>query len=131
MPVYTASQLQTLVLDQLDSSPEFPLPSVLAVINQALYRLGLLTGFNQSTVPIPGFTQANTFQYNTPQGILIPLRLDVEGVAIDKYSLRRLAREFRDWTTDTTAFAGQISRWAMIGFSTFVIHPADAVGGQL
>ena len=132
MPTFDLAELSQNVLDGLDNNTGlFPQGNITAVINQSLFRLGLLTGFNQATVPVPGFTQQNVLLYQTPPGIIIPLRLEIEAQEIDPVSFRRLAQEFQFWYSDNTAANGPTARWARLGFSQFIIHPQDSVGGLL
>lgn len=125
---FTVAQLEQQVWDQLDNNTgEFPEPNVRAVLSQGLQRLNNLVGFSQDTVPVPGFSVANQLLYARPAGILIPLRVDFEGEELEKTSLARIARRYRDFAVDT----GKPSRWCLIGLRTFLIHPADPVGGGL
>jgi len=109
---------------------EFPEPFVRAAVNQGLYRLNILTGFSNLTASIPGGTTAGQREYQTPNSILIPLRVDIEGAEIDRVSLARLARAYRTWAVDATDGLGPVARWASIGLRTFVIHPIDSQGGS-
>lgn len=132
MASVTLQQLETRVYDQLDANNlEFAEPFVRAAINQGLFRLNVLLGFSQATLPIAGnFTVQGQRQYPVPAGILIPLRLDFEGQELDRVSLSRLGRAYRTWAVDSTRDLGPVARWASIGLSQFVIHPIDALGGN-
>ena len=133
MPQTTLSQLESRVYAGLDGNAlEFPEPFVRMAINQGLYRLNLLLGLFQDTLAITGkFTVAGQREYNIPAGILFPLRVDYEGSELQRVSLERLARAYRNWAVDTTDDLGPVIRWASLGMSRFVIHPIDALGGSL
>ena len=133
MPSFTLATLQQLVLDKLDGNVGmYPLAQITLALNQGLRRLNLITGFQQATVPVPGWTVANQLVYNPPPGILIPITVYVEERELVKVgSLQELAEQHRNWATDTTATSGPTQRWAAIGITQFVIHPMDAVGGRL
>lgn len=132
MPSVTLANLQQSVYDTLDQNKlEFPLANVTAVINQAAYILNILTGFNQATVMAPGYSQPNQLEYPTPPGILIPTRLDIEGIEIERTSLRKIAGKSINWAVENSASYGPTSSWAPIGLQQFVIHPQDAFGGLL
>jgi len=125
---FSLQQIDQRVLDALDNnSQEFPQQQRYAVINQGLYRLNNLCGFSQKTIAVPGFTVANQLIYSSPTGILIPLSVDFEGQRLEPTSRKRLARRYRDFTTDT----GLPREWARIGLSRFLIHPADSFGGGM
>ena len=131
MPSVTLATLQQQVYDRLDNNQSFyPPTQVTQALNQILKRLNILTGFIQATVAIPGFSQAGAYLYATPAGIIVPLRIEFESSILQKASLSGIARKYRDWTNDTTASLGPVARWAPIGISQFVIHPADATGGR-
>ena len=133
MPTTTLQQIEDKVYSGLDNNTlEFPEVYVRLAINEGLRRLNLLTGFQQATLPIDGnFTVAGRRQYSTPAGILIPLRVDYEGVEIQRVALERLARAYQNWSVDSSDSFGPVARWASIGLTTFVIHPVDALGGGL
>lgn len=133
MPTVTLAQLESRVWDSLDNNhQEFPENYVRLVLNQGLTRLNLLIGYNQATIAVPGgFTNAGVLQYQTPAGIIIPMRVDIDGLPMERYSLERLAREHQSWAVDDSSTLGPSSRWASIDLRNFVIHPIDAYGGSL
>lgn len=132
MPTFTLSQLSQLVWDGLDSnSGLYPQAQVTSVLNEVLRKTNLLVGWNQATVPVPGFTVANQLLYSTPAGIVIPLKVYFEERELEKYSLSKLAQKYRSWAVDQNLYEGQVARWFPIGLSTFGIHPLDAYGGGL
>jgi hypothetical protein len=132
VPSITLTQLSTQVLDQLDGNTgEFPSAQVTAVINQALARLNCLVGIQSATIPVPGFTQSNQFQYAVPAGIFIPVRFDFEGDQLTRMSLDRLARAYPSWASDYSAYTYAPAHAASIDLQNFVIHPADSSGGGL
>lgn len=132
MPSFTLSALEQRVWDSLDDNRGFfPEGNVRSVLMEGLRRLNLLTGFQERTIPVAGATVANQLIYRTPPDITIPLRVYFESVELNKASLREIATKFRTWSTDSTATRGPVTRWAPIDIRQFIIHPMDAVGGQL
>jgi len=130
MPTFTLASLSQRILDQLDNNTgEFPQAQVTSVINEGLSRLNVVTGFNQATVTVPGGTVAGQLEYDTPDGIMFPLRCDYNGRQLSPLSLRSLSRRYRNWAEDTTVL-GPVSQWARIGIGKFVIHPIDLAGGN-
>lgn len=131
MPTVTLAYLRQRVYDGLDNNTVFfTTDQVDRAINQGLRRLNVIVGFIQDTVPYPGFTIAGQSLYDTPDGILAPLRVYCEGRELEKLTLTELGQAYRSWAVDTTATKGPTARWAPIGLSRFVIHPIDAVGGN-
>jgi hypothetical protein len=107
----------------------FPQAQVTQVLNNAVKKINFLTGIVEELLPM--VTQGNQLVYPMAAGMIFPLKLYVEGIELEKYSLNQLGTQFRNWATDTTASAGPMARWAPIGIDQFVIHPMDAVGGRL
>jgi hypothetical protein len=128
MPTVPVTTLETSILSELQANiGEFPEPQILAVINQGLFRLNLITGFHQATVPLSAFSVADKLVYSVPSGILIPTRVSYEGRDLAKDSLRGISRTFRDWAIDSDV----PQRWAPVGLGKFIIHPRDSEGGGL
>lgn len=126
MPTVTLAELEEKVWATLDNNRlEFPEPTVRAAINECLFRVNIACGFSQALVPISGGTVLNQHVYSRPAGILIPIRVDFNKVELQRISLRRLARKYPNFSTDT----GEPTRWAAIGLRKFVLHPGDSVGG--
>ena len=131
MPVFTLSSLENKVLDRLDQNTgEYPLTEVDYVINECIRVTALFTGFYKATVQVPGYSVANKLVYDTPPGILAANVISFEGRQLQKISLRRLARERRNWATDTTNSRGRVEFWAPAGASKFVMTPIDSQGGR-
>lgn len=132
MPTVSLYDLQNRVLDALDHNDVFyPRYLITATLNEAIRRLQLLTGFKCITVPVPGATVAGQLIYRTPTEITVPLRCYFEERELDKASLRQISNRFRSWHTDTNLTRGPVTRWAPIDIRQFIIHPMDALGGQL
>jgi hypothetical protein len=130
VPTYSLATLQGLLQDQLDANnATFPVAQQTLIINESVRKMNNALAFAEALVPM--LTQANQLVYTQPTGILIPIKIYVEGVELEKYSLRHIGTKFRNWATDTTSGYGTIARWAPIGIGTFVIHPQDANGGRL
>jgi hypothetical protein len=131
VPSFTLNDLQRLVYDELDGNASFyPPTQVTIAINQILRRLNLLTGFNQAIISIPGFSVINKYLYDVPVGIVVPLEVYFEGRPLAPLSLKALTRRYRNWISDTTVNSGPVQHWTAIGIGKFLIHPADALGGQ-
>jgi len=108
----------------------YPQSEVLIYVNEAMRVLNLFTGFLQTTVDIPGDSVANRVWYDTPDPIVIPLRVQFEGDYLYKNSLNKLGQVYGQWTAETTANTGRpVSHWTPVGLTKFGIHPADAIGG--
>lgn len=133
MPTYDLATLEERVWALLDlNTGEFPETNLRLAINQGLYYLNLVTGWNQATVGVPTNTVAGLLQYATPAAILIPSVVSYEGEALERYSLERLARRFPGgWCTDQSSVYGPPARWASLGTRIFFIHPIDSFGGSL
>ena len=132
MPTFTLSTLQQLVWDGLDNNTGLYVPAqVTSILNEVLRRTNLLVGWNQNTIPVPGFTVANQLLYSIPSGILIPTKVYYEEQELEKYSLAKLAQRFRNWAVDSNQWEGQVARWFPLGLTVFGIHPLDANGGGL
>jgi hypothetical protein len=131
VPTNTLATLEQGIYDGLDNNTGlYAEPNIRAIINQGLWRLAFLTGYNETMVPVPGFSQAGKLIYQVPPGIVVPMRVYCEGRELSKCSLRELSGWFRNWSTDTTASLGPIARWCPIDTTQFIIHPMDAVGGN-
>lgn len=132
MPTVTLAALEARILADLDGNTAFYTePFLRRVINQGLRRLNNLVGFHQAQVPVPGFTSAGGYLYDTPDGILFPLSVWYEQRELQLTSLQDLGRKHRSWSTETSATDGVVRNWAPAGLSRFVINPADAYGGAL
>ena len=131
MPTIPLSALQADVLDRVEGNTAmFPVAQVTAVINEGYRIINAFAGINQDTLPVPGGTVANQLVYAMPTTILYPLTAYVDQKQLRRDSLLELARQHRNWATDTTIKMGSIQRWAMIGISKFVLYPIDSVGGR-
>ena len=131
MPIFTLASLESKCLGGLDNNTaEYPLTEVDFVINEVIRLVALFTGFYKATVQVPGYSVAKQLVYNTPPGILAANVISFEGRQLQKISLKRLARERRNWATDTTDSKGRVEFWAPVGASKFVISPIDSQGGR-
>jgi hypothetical protein len=132
MPTVTLAALEQRIWDQCDGNTgEFSEPNVRAVINQQLSRLNVLLGLFSATIPVPGFTVANQFQYQNPTGIFIPVRVDFEGQELQRMSMDRLARAYPHWVSDVSSNIGPPAHVGVIDLQAFILHPADSYGGNL
>jgi hypothetical protein len=131
MPTFTLEQLRTKVYARLDNNSElYTLPEVDAVINECLRTVNLFTTFYRGSVAVAGGSAIDRLVYQTPAGILIPSAVFFAGRQLQKTSLLKLARQRRNWATDTTARSGRVEFWAPVGIGQFVITPRDSVGGR-
>ena len=132
MPTFTLAELRQEVYSDLDNNTGFyPIGQVNAAINECLYRLNLILGLLQDTIPITGgFAIGGQLIYPTPPGIMIPISVYAEQRELEKCSLRELSMRFRSWAVDTTTTKGPIAHWSPIGIGSFVIHPMSAIGGE-
>jgi hypothetical protein len=132
LPSLSTSALEGRVYDSLDNNQGmYPPAQVLAMLNEGLFRLNIICGLFQAIIPVPGFSVAGQLEYDVPTGILIPLRVYLEGRELEKTSLTRLGDKFRDWTGETSQYNGPVQRWAPVGTRKFVVHPREALGGQM
>lgn len=131
MPVFTLAELRAKVLGRLDDNSGLHVTEEVDwVINECLRTVALATGFYRVTVTRPNFTVAGRLVYDTPEGIVVPLSMVLDGRLLQRISLARLARLRRNWVTDTTESRGRVEYWAPIGIGKFVISPKDARGGR-
>ena len=108
----------------------FPQAERYRAINSAVKVLNLFTGFLQRTVTI--YVEANRAIYDVPTGILVPARIEIDGVFLDKCGLYDLSHSHPTWLTDTSATTGVPTyQWSPIGISKFALYPAPSAGGGL
>jgi hypothetical protein len=132
MPLLTLADLQNRVYSRLDqNSLLYPISQLNDAINEAIQVLNLQTGFIQTTVQIPGWSQQNRVWYDVPSPIVIPLRCQFEGSYLQPATLNGIGRQYPNWTSDTTSNTGlPVTYWIPAGLGLFAIYPADALGGQ-
>lgn len=132
MPVTTLAEVREQVYDRLENNTRFYRQTrVDDVINDTVRVLNLLTGYLQTRVFIPSFTIANRRIYDVPAGILIPLRLDLEGKELRKTSLANLSQAHSEWMKETSDSTGlPTSEWAPIGLTKFALWPAPSQAGM-
>jgi hypothetical protein len=120
-----------MVLDRLDQNATLYTPPELDyVVNEAVRVVSLFTGFFRNTLQLPGYTVAGQLVYNTPHGMMVPIMVTFEGRQLQKYTLKKLARDRRNWATETTLSCGRVKQWASVGIGKFVINPIDSIGGN-
>ncbi len=131
MPSATVGSLDTAVLNRVDNNALlYPQAERYLYYNEAQRILNLLSGFLQTTVAIPGATQARRVWYDTPSPILIPLRVSCNGTYLHKSSLTRIGQTKPNWTTETSRNTGYPpASWIPVGLTKFGIHPTDSNGG--
>lgn len=131
MPIATVGQLDTRVLNRVDNnSLLYPQDERYLYYNEAQRFLNVITGFLQTTVPVPSGTVPRRVWYDTPAPILIPLKVQFSGTYLHKSSLTRIGQTNPTWTQDTSANLGYPpSSWIPVGLTKFGLHPADSIGG--
>ena len=130
MPVITLPTFEARTYDRLDSNGAFfPTNEVDNAINEALRVTQCFTAFSMGKVTLPNYTDAYRVIYDVPPGMSVPLSVYFNGRALKFRSLTSMATEYRNWASQDSSFAGQVSNWAPIGTQAFVVQPADAAGG--
>jgi hypothetical protein len=131
MPSATVGQLDTRVLGRIDNNSTLYGQSERYVYyNEAQRFLNIITGFLQTTVPVPGGAVANRRWYDTPAPIIIPLKVQFSGTYLHKSSLTRIGQTNPTWTQDTSANLGYPpASWVPVGLTKFGLHPANSIGG--
>lgn len=128
--LYTLQDLDDLVLARLENnSVMWETAERYDIINECLQSINLVTGFYQGTAAAM-ISVAGQLIYAVPAGVLYPLRCQFESSQLDPVPITRIGRDYRTWTTDTTAKLGSVARWVPIGINYFAIHPADSLGGN-
>ena len=131
MPSFTLQTLETMCWARVDNNQVlYTQAEVDYIINECLRTVNLFTAFYRVTSHLPGYTVANQLVYPVPPGILVPIVMFFEGRQLQKTSLKALARQRRNWATDTTAAKGRVDYWAPVGIGMFVISPIDSQGGR-
>lgn len=132
MPTVTLADLQSRVYAKLDQNTLLYTNTELTnAINECIRAFNLATGMLQVTLPVEtGVTVANQLLYQVPDGILIPMRIQVDDLYLQKVFANQLGKAYPTWQTDTTDTLGQPTwQWVPIGWTLFALHPADAQGG--
>lgn len=128
--LYTFAQLKQLTYARLENNNVmWEDAEVGDIINECLASINIITGFYQGTSPAL-ISGAGQLVYSTPAGMLYPQRVMFESSQLDPVPVTRIGRDYRTWTTDTTAKMGAVARWVPIGINYFAIHPADSIGGN-
>ena len=132
MPLLTLQSLVDRTYARVDANALlYPLPEVVSAINEALIVLNLQTGFIQTTVQVPGWSQVNRVWYDVPDGIVIPTRVQFEFNYLNPANLNGIGQQYPNWISDTTGTTGMpVTYWVKAGLKKFAIYPADSLGGQ-
>lgn len=130
MPSTTLSSLSSRIYSRLDNnSTLYTQTEVTAAINENIRYINVVTGYIQGTGTVN--TVSNQFWYSTPAGIIVPTRLQWNGVFLEKVGLNQLGLRYANMLTETTSNQGlPVSEWACSGLRTFAIHPADSVASN-
>lgn len=133
MPRLTLQSLIDRVYDKVDGNALlYPEVELIAAINEGVRVTNLFVGFQQISAEIPYYTQKNRIWYDTPNGMVFPLRVQFENRYLEPTSIEALGRRSPQWTTETTTNTlSAVSSWIRFGFKRFGIHPADGVGGRM
>jgi hypothetical protein len=126
------SDLQLRVLDRLDNNTAlYTNTEITAALNESVRVTNNITGYLQVSIDVPTGTVANRVWYDVPQGILIPLRVQLNGYYLQKTGFSYLGQCVPSWQTDTTATTGKtILDWVPMGLKRFAIYPADSYAGE-
>jgi len=130
VPSTTLSSLSSRIYSRLDNnSTLYTQTEVTAAINENIRYINVVTGYIQGTGTVN--TVSNQFWYSTPAGIIVPTRLQWNGVFLEKVGLNQLGLRYANMLTETTSNQGlPVSEWACSGLRTFAIHPADSVASN-
>ena len=132
MPLLTLNDLVARVYARLDGNTLlYGLARIVEQINESLQLLNLQTGFIQTTILVSGGSQANRVWYDTPEGIVIPTRVQYGHNYLQPATLNGIGQTYPNWISDTTANTGlPVSYWVKAGLNKFGLYPADALGGE-
>src|SRR5579872_813316 len=129
MPAYTMTDLENRVYAALDNnSALYPQAEVDLELNCTIQWVNLYLALVQTASDL--ISVAGHYLYTIPAGMLFPTRVQFEGRALQKESLRVISTRDRSWLTQTTATGRPVRHWVPIDLQTFAIHPADAIGGR-
>jgi hypothetical protein len=130
--VTVLSDLQLRVLDRLDNNTFlYTNLEITSALNECVRVANILTGYMQVSIDVPTGTVANRVWYDVPLGILIPLRVQLDGLYLQKTSYNDLGQIHPGWQTQTTATTGKtILEWIPMGLKRFALYPADSYGGE-
>jgi hypothetical protein len=131
MPTVTLAELDSRVLGRLEANSTFYTQAQrYRAINNAIKVMNLMTGFIQNSVTV--YSQPNRTIYDVPTGVVIPLRLTLDGQAVQKASAFSLSQTKPLWITETSdSTSVSPYHWAPMGITKFGFHPADSNGGKL
>lgn len=132
MATLTLGFLKDQVLSRLENNDQmFQSDELTDAINEAICISNMLCGWYQSTIPISTLTTiADRHIYDTPNGIIFPIRVTFEDQVLEVSNLFAIINDWPSFLRDTTSNTGnQVSRWVPLGLTKFAIHPADSVGG--
>ena len=130
MPLFVANDLDQMVLSTVEGNGTlYTFQERYDAINEAVRIINLHTGYLHTSITFASI--AGRSIYNTPSGILIPLRLEFNGRYLHPSGVDMLNHSYPEWMKDTTTSLGSpVARWARWGLTKLVVHPSDGVGGQ-
>ncbi len=131
MPIVTLADLSSRVYARIDNNTQLYTQSeVTSSLNESLRVLNSFLGFLQGSVQM--MSEAGRVWYDVPTGILIPMRVQFEGVYLQKMFPSQIGKAYAGWTAETTLNTGTpVAEWVPCGLTKFAIHPADSVGGAV
>jgi hypothetical protein len=132
MPYQTRSlsSLQARLADRYEHVPFWTAEEARLAINEGLRIWNLLVAQWKGRVVVP--TVANQVWYQTPAGILFPLRMDIGTTPLVQTTFYDMDLGEPNWEAETTATGGSVpgtvTLWIPAGFTLFAIWPADPTG---
>ena len=132
MPTLSLSELKAATYAKLEGNQRMYKPAeVTRAINEAIKLTNLFGAWFNTTATVPSTaTIANRVIYRVPESIIIPEKVSINGVELNKVGLLQLCRNWPEWMSETTASTGySVSRWCPYAFNRIIINPADSVGG--
>lgn len=130
MPAVTLKTLRRLIYDRLENNGTwYSQVEVDDALNEGIAVTNVWTGLFQRTVTI--YSIANRVIYDTPQEILMPIRIDYEGKTLTPIGLQNMGLAYKDWMKQTTRQQGvTVGEWIALGISKFAMRPVDSYGGR-
>jgi len=132
MPTISLSELKSATYSKLEGNQRMYKPAeVTRAINEAIKLANIFSGWFNTTATVPSTaTIANRVIYRVPESIIIPEKVSINGVELNKVGLLQLCRNWPEWMSETTESTGySTSRWCPYAFNRIIINPADSIGG--
>jgi hypothetical protein len=128
---FTWSAIRQRLRERLELKAFWSDDELLVAFNEALSVWNLATGYWRTRVTQP--TIAGQYDYALPASMLYRMRITVNNLPLTSTNREDLNQGRYTWRAETTASGGSVPTrpmiWAPIDLYTFLIWPADAVGG--